>query len=310
MLYLVRDVVLIVLVSLGNFFLAVPFLFAIICKRWQYLHDRVTSDIPGNPHAFDDCVISLFRTLPEPSNFNVVWTSIDLTRSPIRIKGSKPSSRLNSINIYNSTNLQDIPISYNLDDVKLNECNQFDLILVQNAKQAELIRSSLTQSQSILVCNDWTRCMIAMRNYLVPNGTLVITPEITEISNGKVIRRSETLVSGPAGLQISQSKNWIKYLQQAVLFNVLISLALHFVLSLSVSQTFNVMGISLILAFSYRQVCFLLGKRTLDQLTSRMSKAKNQFVYPSLKDSSKASQPSLLHKYWIMKYDTSTLEQV
>ena len=63
------------------------------------LHSAVTSDIPGNPHAFDDCIISLFRTLPEPSNFNIVWTSLPLSM-PLVIRGTVPPSRVNSISLY------------------------------------------------------------------------------------------------------------------------------------------------------------------------------------------------------------------
>lgn len=42
----------------------------------SFFHPVVTSDIPGNPHAFDNSLISCMRTLPEPSNFNVVWTGL------------------------------------------------------------------------------------------------------------------------------------------------------------------------------------------------------------------------------------------
>eukprot|EP01034_Spumella_vulgaris_P007200 gene7200-9168_t len=45
-----------------------------------------------------------------------------------------------------------------------------------------------------------------MRNYLIPPGFLVRTPEIVRVSDGSVIRPTTHLVSGPATLGLSGSR--------------------------------------------------------------------------------------------------------
>ena len=87
------------ILSILELIIYAPRIAGIILGNVQALHRFVTSDIPGNPHAFDDCIISLFRTLPEPSNFNIVWTSLPLGESLI-IRGEVPPSRISSISIY------------------------------------------------------------------------------------------------------------------------------------------------------------------------------------------------------------------
>lgn len=56
----------------------VPTLFAILTNTFQFAHLRICSDIPGSTIAFHNAIISLFRTLPEPSNTNIVWTNVPL----------------------------------------------------------------------------------------------------------------------------------------------------------------------------------------------------------------------------------------
>jgi hypothetical protein len=103
MVYYLDEVVLFLLyIAIGiiELFICVPRLAAILLGNLiPSLHSTVTSDIPGNPHAFDNCIISLFRTLPEPSNFNIVWTSLPLS-TPLIIRGAVPPSRVNSISLY------------------------------------------------------------------------------------------------------------------------------------------------------------------------------------------------------------------
>ena len=65
-------------IGIADLFAIVPMLFRVLTKRFQLMHRSVVSDIPGNIHAFDDSMISLFRTLPELSNFNIVWTNLPL----------------------------------------------------------------------------------------------------------------------------------------------------------------------------------------------------------------------------------------
>ena len=76
----------VLLLSVLDLMCFVPMLGAVLLRKVNFVHDQVSSDIPGNPHAFDSCIISLFRTLPEPSNFNLVWTSVPLDK-PLVVRG-------------------------------------------------------------------------------------------------------------------------------------------------------------------------------------------------------------------------------
>lgn len=91
--------VVIPLLGLINLVLYAPIVGRLMFRKVQWLHQEVTSDIPGNPHAFDDAVISLMRTLPEPANFNVCWTGI-LLGEPIKIDGVLPPATINSVSLY------------------------------------------------------------------------------------------------------------------------------------------------------------------------------------------------------------------
>jgi hypothetical protein len=82
-----------------DFFFAAPRLAVILFPRLKFLHQNITSDIPGNPHCFHKCIISLFRTIPEPSNTNLVWTGLPLSE-PMLIRGKTPPCRVSSISLY------------------------------------------------------------------------------------------------------------------------------------------------------------------------------------------------------------------
>ncbi len=88
----------VVTLSVLDLFAVAPMLLRIIMKGVPWLHSSVVSDIPGNPHAFDDSVISLFRTLPELSNFNIVWTNLPLDQ-PLRLQVNKCACINGNLNI-------------------------------------------------------------------------------------------------------------------------------------------------------------------------------------------------------------------
>jgi hypothetical protein len=57
-------------------------------------------------------------------------------------------------------------------------------------------------------------------------------------------------------------------------------------------------------AFLY-QLCFVLGARGLKRFCSDICEAPNQMYFATMEKGAKASQPSRLHKYWIMVMDLS-----
>lgn len=84
---IVLELFLIILCYVFSF--AEVYLRLLIGRLGWYPH-KITSDIPGNPHCFDWSIISLFRTLPEPSNFNLIWTNLPVDE-PFILRGKFPS---------------------------------------------------------------------------------------------------------------------------------------------------------------------------------------------------------------------------
>lgn len=132
---LFQDVVQVTFFSLINLIIWVPFLLRFAFKKLNTFTDGVTSDIPGNMHAFDDSLISAFRTLPEPNNFNVVYTNLDLSKDVV-ITGKVPSgTRFSSISVYpafgtkGSPPSSNVPVSIDLSDIT-REDGSFELEVV------------------------------------------------------------------------------------------------------------------------------------------------------------------------------------
>lgn len=94
--------------SIVNLFIFIPNLYRVVNRKKDHVHANITSDIPGNPHAFSNIFVSFFRTLPEPNNINLVWTRVPLPEKfrnkeikDIYIEGylSHPT-RMHSMSIY------------------------------------------------------------------------------------------------------------------------------------------------------------------------------------------------------------------
>jgi hypothetical protein len=293
--------IVIIIVSLADFFTLLPILLAIVFKGFQSLHRHVTSDIPGNPHAFDDAVISLFRTLPEPSNFNLIWTGIPLQGQAVRVRGRKPKCRLNSLTVYNSTRMSDPPISIDLESIPTDESGMFEVILA-HGKDSSL---SDNPNARVINCQHLSRCMVAMRNYLVPPGVLVETPTILN-DQGVAIRSSEALIAGPASLRMAQDSRINIQRLRLLIFNIIAAMIIVFYLQQNYLICMISLFISGLIAIALRSLCFQLGRLTLRKMISVITKEKNhKFFYPNTEESSTASQPSQLHKYWVMSYDMS-----
>lgn len=291
---MLMEIIFLFLLSLVDFFCLVPMILKILLKNVQSLHRHVTSDIPTNAHAFDNCVISLFRTLPEPSNFNIVWTSVPLSDSnPILIEGLKTNSRASSITVYNSDNLSNEPISLDLDKISGND---FLIKIVRDKCQYESHSDSKT---NLILCQSWNRCLIAMRNYMIPPDLEVLTPQIS--SNGITIRPPQTIVTG---LEAKLSKPFPRSYYLMLTANIFIVLIMNFIMKKSIFSNLRITFGSFLLSQLYRKICFYLGKISLKKmLTSYSTMEMHKFFLPSYATSAKASQPTSLHKYWFMQYD-------
>jgi hypothetical protein len=73
------------------------------------------------------------------------------------------------------------------------------------------LSQDLTRSDSIHIPSHWKYVMICVRNYLVPPGTTVLTPEIVSIQTNQILRHSEKLNTGATNLHVNYSKQWRKY---------------------------------------------------------------------------------------------------
>jgi hypothetical protein len=290
-------------VSIGfvNFCVFVPTVLRVfIFRNVELLHKYPVSDIPGNPHSFGSAIISLFRTLPEPSNFNIVWTGLSFSE-PLMIRGHLPFSRFNSLSVYGAGSTQP-PNSIDLTDVAKSNSSRFcQVVIASNTTEI----TPVAQSQ-VIRTEEWKKGFIAMRNYLVPPGTRVITPEIVRISDGVVVRPSTSLVAGPCELDLGQStaSKLLRSISLLALFNALL-VGVNFVLvpAISVQTNIFVCLCGGVVGYLLYGACFLAGKKRLKQLMADICTGPNKFFFASLEQGSKTSQPSKLHKYWLMCHD-------
>lgn len=307
----------------------VPMLFRLTFRKFQSVHKAVTSDIPGNPHAFDNLIISLFKTLPEPNNLNLVWTRVPLAEDCV-VRGEMPPSRMSSWSIYGEGG-DGVPASVELFGNIEKDSRHFEVILTKNPAKYEKIQAGLNKNGDrkliIIDTKDWEYGMCVMRNYLVPPGTLVYTPEISTFSkinektgeitvitsDDSLLRKAQKIISGPQTLHIDFDQ------QKEKIYQFLI---LHLFLWLLNRFLFNVMhphdrihynlwisGLSLFLTYLYYISLFTIGKKKLYNFISKFypKQVENSFVLTHLTESSKVSQPSKLHTYWIMRYNITTL---
>jgi hypothetical protein len=293
---------LILLFGLVNLICYVPMVGKMLFRKNQYLHRSVTSDIPGNPHAFDDAIISLMRTLPEPANFNVCWTGIVLGGNPFRIEGVVPPATINSLSLYSRTT-SDPPVTLDLSTLKLAPGKRFNVVLAPVS--CPDITSLLKGQDDVGVIaypDHWEGGFIAMRNYAVQNGTRVITPTVLSIPDGTVMRPSESLV---AGLTASKGLDILKVLR-VVAFNTLIFGTRVCRESWPLIERQVLVG-GLITGYALYYLLFQLGKRGLHKHISLICPHLHQFRRPDDGEASKVSQPSEEHQYWLMRFDMNSL---
>ena len=147
-------------------------------------------------------------------------------------------------------------------------------------------------------------------------GTRIQTPEIRRLKDNKIVRASEVIIAGPAGLQLHSSP-LVLVIRRLVLVHVLLTLwySLAYALMDPKSQYFippsHLLGIyvgAYGLMQGMRWVLYQSGRRGLVRTTHDLCTTSNQFHYSSLEKGSEASQPSALHRYWMMRVDISREE--
>lgn len=289
--------------SFVDLFAWAPMVFTLLLKKFDFMHPTVTSDIPGNPHAFDDSIISAMRTLPEPSNFNLVWTGLPLDE-PLVIRGTVPPSRCNSVSVYGDR--KDAPCTIDLATVGVAPGCSFEVPI----SPGEPVSPTTESPTRELKVRGWKRGYVVMRNYVVPPGTRVITPEIVRQRDQKVLRQSKPLVSGAC--EVAQSDTFKSRCIRVLLANlVFIAVAMCFVLArqmkvISIDLFVPIRRailLSMILGACWYQLLFFAGKRSLQKMVATLCPQENVFQLTSLEQGNEVSQPSALHKYYFMRYD-------
>jgi hypothetical protein len=283
-----------------------PFFLRILSKK-QVFHQTVSSDVPGNPHAIDDLIGCLFRTLPEPSNFNIVWTNVPLCDGPlvVRFGSSMPSARINSISAY--TNEDGAPASLDLSRCVRKSNGELDVVIVRN--KADAVSVGFAAANTLAFPPSAVRGFVAMRNYLVPPGTRLVTPSIVRLRDGAVVKRAQALVAGPAACRSVDLEG--KLCRCAIVFaayTVMSALGRVYIVGFTFSADYILSALvfyacSAVVASALYQLMFLVGRRGFVRFGDTICPEYNRFYLASLDAGSKASQPSVLHVYYIMRYD-------
>jgi hypothetical protein len=247
------------------------------------LPPQVTSDIPGNPHAFDDSVISLFRTLPELSNFNIVWTNLPLSE-PLLLRGVLPPARVNSLSIYAPAG---VPSSIDLSKATKNSSGELE-IKIENSKSES--------AGNFLSTGTWDKGFLVMRNYLVPPGTRVATPALVRAADGVVVREAQVLTAGPASTALSLFTNILGKVKLLMFVNSGFLLILRFGLKAKARMCVVLLLASACGALVLYRLMFVVGGRSLKTLSSLFCSKPNELYLASLEKGSEVSQPSTMHR--------------
>lgn len=264
----------------------------------------------GNPHAFDNSIISLMRTLPEPSNFNICWTGLPLNES-LRICGELPPSRINSLTIY-PRGSSDPPVTLDIETLPKTKIigneRMIDIILTSddnNINNNHINNNNQKYRNGILKYpSHWQGGFIALRNFCVPNGTRIVTPQVTRLRDGKVLRKSEILVAGVTAL----TNNELNKVKRVIIFNIFSCLFSYYFSILSTPiQILAIHILGLIISYFLYSLLFYLGKQGLAQHIHKISPVPHELKLADIQHASSASQPSQEHRYWVMKYNTNKI---
>lgn len=273
----------------------------------QYFHRHVSSDIPGNPHCFDYVLISLFNTLPEPSNFNMIWSNVYYTE-PLILRGRIPLARVNSLT-YNSkpkAGVDTFPCSVDLTKI-VDKDGRFEVFIANDGDDRVKCPAGMYRSSS----SNWERGFISMRNYLVAPGTVYESPELVRAADDVVIRKSEVLIAGSPSMKPKFMAKTKTFLLSRLAVFIVINFLNGFVLKRFVADkgmlcpySASVLAIVMVFFISHvlTQQLYKAGRTRLAKQTAFCQK-KNKFYHPDDDQAKKGSQPCSLHLYCIMQYD-------
>lgn len=256
------------------------------------------------------------RTLPEPSNFNICWTGLPL-HEPIRIRGELPPARINSLTIYPRAS-SDPPATLDLETLPQTSTvgreRMIDVVLTSSPSSSPSTASSTSKEKDsdnqlyrrgVLTYPDhWKGGFIALRNFSVPNGTRVVTPEITRLRDGKILRKSEVLVAGITSITNVE----LNKVRRVLLFNLLSCFACFYfsiLPTLELILTVHFMGA--LIGYLCSSSFFYLGMKGLAKHIQTISPVPHELKLADIEHASTASQPSQEHRYWLMKYNTKKI---
>ena len=248
--------------------------------------------------AFDDLIICLFRTLPEPSNFNIVYTGI--TYGPIfRVTGELPNCRMNSLSLY-CREKSEPPVTIDLSSIPVSAYRHFDILLYpDNVSKEEL--EGAGPDVRVTYPSNWKGGYIAMRNYLVPPGTRVVTPSVSSVGSTACTRLPEVLYAGNTGIKDHD----LQKMRRVIALNCVTAAVMVTVFRCPVNVIVAIVGLGLLGLGAVYALLFAAGKRGLKKHFALVCRQRNELALPDAITASKVSQPSREHRYWVMHYDVS-----
>ena len=218
--------------------------------------------------------------------------------------GSIPNARCNSLCLYGKGATEPPANAEIVPNAKTSR--YFEAIFHPGAAIDNNIKLQYPNCTTFITTYKWKRAVLAMRNYVVPPGTLIHTPEIVRLRDLVVIRPSEKVVAGPAST--ANRERQTHRTSYITIFLAIIAMASmnSALLDITLAANAIIASIGLVLGHALYSLGYLAGKRQLRVLGREFTHGvMNRFVLATLDQGTKASQPSPLHTYFFMQYDTT-----
>ncbi|CAM9385537.1 unnamed protein product [Ectocarpus fasciculatus] len=142
-----------------------------------------------------------------------------------------------------------------------------------------------------------------MRNYLVPSGTRVVTPRLERAADGSEVRAAQVLTAGPPSTARALMAKTMAKLKKLMIANSVFLLIFKHWLGAKARLCISLItagGVATVLM--YRQL-FIAGGKSLKKLSSLFCSKTNELFPISLEKGAAVSQPSTMHRYWMMQLD-------
>lgn len=186
--------------------------------------------------------------------------------------------------------MSDPPCTIDCDKLKLNSDGTFSLTFTTDSNDTSL--------NKIVYPKSWKKGFIAMRNYVIPPGSKIKTPQLSSSTND-IIRPHHILVAGPTALL---GKDYIP--QGRVILLNCFAYVVTYILGHPNKISIYLISFGLLIGYLLYRCLFLIGKKGISKLFATLTQQTNVFAFGDMKTASKVSQPSQEHRYWMMKYDT------